>query len=392
MNQLQNAAGLVAAAGHGSDTELAHFSRDELNLIDQFRGGKPDINPSTGLPQYGWFGDLLKGIVRAAAAVGGGMVAGPAGAAAGAGIGTKLTGGSWNDALKGAALSGIGSFAAQGLGGGGWDATKAWGSSAGTGGMNAADKIGATMSGGQGGVSSVMSAPIGSAAPSAANWMAGQQALSAPGAASGLGSQFLNVAKSAPGLIAALGPLSQPFDHPQVAPIQGSSGPSFSVAPMDRTQIPYEGDPLTYGQHGGHKFYDTINPYPIYGDPVPGGVRYADGGDVPGYNAGSAGLAGPYSAALQQAAMQGYMAAKKGGAIPHEGQVSGPGTGTSDEVPALLSNGEHVFTKAETDSLGGGDNDVGQQRMYKLRKAIRQKGPAVMNGIGNVKVAPRGVR
>lgn len=35
------------------------------------------------------------------------------------------------------------------------------------------------------------------------------------------------------------------------------------------------------------------------------------------------------------------------------GAVSGPGTGTSDSIPALLSNGEHVLTAAEVAAAGG---------------------------------------
>ena len=35
------------------------------------------------------------------------------------------------------------------------------------------------------------------------------------------------------------------------------------------------------------------------------------------------------------------------------GPVRGPGTGTSDEVPAMLSNGEHVLTAAEVQAAGG---------------------------------------
>jgi TP901 family phage tail tape measure protein len=47
------------------------------------------------------------------------------------------------------------------------------------------------------------------------------------------------------------------------------------------------------------------------------------------------------------------------------GGVSGPGTGTSDSVPALLSNGEHVFTASDVQKAGG------QDAMYRLRGAIQ---------------------
>lgn len=47
------------------------------------------------------------------------------------------------------------------------------------------------------------------------------------------------------------------------------------------------------------------------------------------------------------------------------GAISGPGTATSDSIPALLSNGEHVWTAAEVAALGG------QAEMYALRAAVR---------------------
>lgn len=46
------------------------------------------------------------------------------------------------------------------------------------------------------------------------------------------------------------------------------------------------------------------------------------------------------------------------------GQVKGPGTGTSDDILARLSNGEHVFTAAEVEAVGG------HGVIYALRKAI----------------------
>jgi TP901 family phage tail tape measure protein len=47
------------------------------------------------------------------------------------------------------------------------------------------------------------------------------------------------------------------------------------------------------------------------------------------------------------------------------GSVIGPGTGTSDSIPAMLSTGEHVITAAEVIKAGG------QDAIYRLRAAIR---------------------
>jgi hypothetical protein len=62
------------------------------------------------------------------------------------------------------------------------------------------------------------------------------------------------------------------------------------------------------------------------------------------------------------------------------GDISGPGTGTSDSIPAMLSDGEHVLTKQEVTQIGGGDNDLGHQRLYAAREGIRKQ--ANSNGIG----------
>jgi hypothetical protein len=64
------------------------------------------------------------------------------------------------------------------------------------------------------------------------------------------------------------------------------------------------------------------------------------------------------------------------------GDISGPGTGTSDSIPAMLSDGEHVLTKQEVSQIGGGNNDLGHQKLYAMRKNLREQ--ANRNGIGRV--------
>lgn len=54
------------------------------------------------------------------------------------------------------------------------------------------------------------------------------------------------------------------------------------------------------------------------------------------------------------------------------GEVDGPGGPTDDEIPAMLSDGEHVVTENEVTRLGGGDNELGQLRMTLLRNMIRR--------------------
>lgn len=50
----------------------------------------------------------------------------------------------------------------------------------------------------------------------------------------------------------------------------------------------------------------------------------------------------------------------------HGGEVSGPGTGTSDSVEAMLSDGEFVMTAKAVRGAGDGDRDIGAARMYDM--------------------------
>jgi hypothetical protein len=52
------------------------------------------------------------------------------------------------------------------------------------------------------------------------------------------------------------------------------------------------------------------------------------------------------------------------------GPINGPGTGTSDDIPAMLSDGEFVFTAKAVRNAGGGSRRKGAARMYKLMKKL----------------------
>ena len=54
------------------------------------------------------------------------------------------------------------------------------------------------------------------------------------------------------------------------------------------------------------------------------------------------------------------------------GEVNGPGTGTSDSVPARLSDGEFVVTADAVRGAGGGDRDVGAARMYDMMSQLER--------------------
>ena len=48
------------------------------------------------------------------------------------------------------------------------------------------------------------------------------------------------------------------------------------------------------------------------------------------------------------------------------GEIKGPGTGTSDSIPANLSDGEFVMTAEAVRNAGGGNRNLGAARMYDL--------------------------
>jgi hypothetical protein len=55
------------------------------------------------------------------------------------------------------------------------------------------------------------------------------------------------------------------------------------------------------------------------------------------------------------------------------GPINGPGTGTSDDIPAMLSDGEFVFTAKAVRNMGGGSRRLGAKRMYTMMKALEKR-------------------
>jgi len=67
------------------------------------------------------------------------------------------------------------------------------------------------------------------------------------------------------------------------------------------------------------------------------------------------------------------------------GHSIGPGTGTSDDVPAMLSDGEFVVTAKAVENLGGGDRMTGAKRMYQMMNSLdpNSQKPGEMNYVGH---------
>lgn len=61
--------------------------------------------------------------------------------------------------------------------------------------------------------------------------------------------------------------------------------------------------------------------------------------------------------------------------------VKGGGTGTSDDIPAVLSDGEYVIDAQTVSMLGDGSSDAGAAQLDKMREEVRKhKGKALADG------------
>jgi hypothetical protein len=67
------------------------------------------------------------------------------------------------------------------------------------------------------------------------------------------------------------------------------------------------------------------------------------------------------------------MRMNRGGYPRKTGQISGPGTGTSDDIPAMLSDGEFVVTAKAVRGVGNGSRREGAKKLYRMMHAMEKK-------------------
>ena len=70
--------------------------------------------------------------------------------------------------------------------------------------------------------------------------------------------------------------------------------------------------------------------------------------------------------------MGGIAGLAQGGYPRRNGQIDGPGTATSDSIPAMLSDGEFVMTAKAVRGAGKGDRRAGAKRMYALMHQLEK--------------------
>lgn len=278
---------------------------------------------------------LFKSFKKMLAPIGGAVgfaLGGPMGAAIGSGIGSLAGGGDVEDALKAAALGGISGYAAKGFG---------FGQGTGQGIerlLPSYTSRGVTTSAlGFGPTSTNVVQTLGGGMPEGTALM--------PGEKKGILSMFDDMGLGgkaalglgAAGLLGALTPEEEqvsPSGYPDTGPgeafgkVVGRSGTEYDVKdPTDMAQYAKE---LREFQKPGYDYY--TDPYA----PVARSSGYAEGGDV---HAGG-------------------------------GEVDGPGTGTSDSVPARLSDDEFVLTAKAVRGAGNGDRDIGAARLYDMMSEL----------------------
>ena len=81
-----------------------------------------------------------------------------------------------------------------------------------------------------------------------------------------------------------------------------------------------------------------------------------------------------------------YYGMNQGGGVmdfpEKDGMINGPGNGQSDDIPAMLSDGEFVMTKQAVMAAGNGDREQGTKKMYEMMYSLEDK--AENMGIGRI--------
>jgi hypothetical protein len=145
-----------------------------------------------------------------------------------------------------------------------------------------------------------------------------------------------------PGMMATYGPLAAAG----TAAAYGLG--AFEGQPAEKPELPTLGSDLF-----------AANPQAYLA--TPGGVRTQYYGGVQGAQYGAQGMKAGGIADLPTK-------------FPRKnGPINGPGTGTSDDIPAMLSDGEFVFTAKAVRNIGGGSRRLGAKRMYTMMKALEKR-------------------
>jgi len=336
MNDLSVKARQVRDAGRYEDTQLVHLSDEELAMLRQ-QWGVPGKNPDTGLPEYGLLGKVLKVAAPFAAFI--------------PGIGP----------ITAAALT-----AAAGAAGSALDKKKSGSASSATGYTPVAKDptFSAKLPEARGIFADLAAKPSGMTPEDFLTY--GQVNRTPQGVTMGkTGAQFFNYAKSPE---QQMPEANVYFDaYPDVAAeytkLSGSPEGQATLASIG-VKTPQQFASWHFSKYGS------------------GEQRTAPKGYVPPKAVDPA-VVPPVPVAPNDLAVQAY---KKGGSVRKEFAVRGEGTGRSDSIPAVLSDGEYVMDAETVALLGDGSSKAGAEALDAFRVNLRKhKGAKLAQGKFSVK-------
>ena len=119
--------------------------------------------------------------------------------------------------------------------------------------------------------------------------------------------------------------------------------------------------------------YSVMPPWPI--EPTRPTRMYNVGGVVNDPDQSGGNMAPTMTSSFSGGGEMGYAAGGNPPSYPRlNGEISGRGTGISDAIPAMLSDGEFVLTAKAVRNAGNGSRREGAKRMYKLMHMLERGG------------------
>jgi len=386
-------AALLAAQGRNGDDELIHVNKREIAALEKLgrrHGIETTVNPKTGLKEaYNW-GSTIGGIVGGiggtfAAPFTGGVINPYTGAMLGAGLGSKLSGASDQEALMNGAIAGV---TAWGLGGAG-DALGQLGQEAGkeavkTGvqegtkvAVEEGVKTGIQEGAGQGLQQIVASTPQNTGA---VGQMLGKEAIVGEGLSPQVGSVVGD--KFMPNVVAEAPKMSMAGDS-GVLPFGERASDYFSNVSKGIQALDTPGKLGDFAmQNKGSLLAGGLGAYGL----ATGAANEPDS-TAPADQTSGIGYRGevyytPYGERRTRAVAMADGGVTSLGSYSDGGQLlRGPGDGVSDSIPASigaaqparLAEGEFVVPARAVSELGNGSTEAGAKQLYAMLDRIKHK-------------------
>jgi hypothetical protein len=342
---LRSQADMVRRANRSGDSILAHINPREAEMLGRTQGSS--INPITGLPEYGFFDSIGKFFKKAAGVIlpvalnflapGLGTIAS---GVIGSGLGAMINGANPSQALQAGLMGGVAGGVFSGvsgmLGGGTFMGGLQGGLPSGMFGNPQTPFLNQNIFGG-GGVTPTTT--MGRTALPGGSGMPPSGAAVAPTTAAQAGGGFLDSVgnyittnpKTAMAIAGGAGLLLGGALTPEEKKAEALK--QSTVSPESYEAMRFRGATAST-PYTGNVRVETNSPNPYY--------NYARGGQI-------------------------EVDARVGG------HLKGPGTGTSDSIPAKLSDGEFVMTAKAVKGAGGGSRAAGAKRMYDMMHQFEKR-------------------